>query len=353
MSGDHERNGDMLSSIANWENEVFERARNNLKLAGMEPTPMKRSIWLSKELEADVYLKYESLQEGGSFKIRGATNYLYSYKEKHGEFPSKVIAASGGNHGIAVAVSCFNANVPCIIVIPSNSITNSKRELLKHYNVDVVVEGENFQESHEYSMRLLEELIEKGETPCYIHAYLHPWVIQGASTLMGEIVDKMKNSSKLPDIVIGSLGGGGMVAGLISYLLSYKLKNNPTKIGSAETEGADYLYQSLKAGKLITLDKITSIAKTLGASTGSLETYKLFSENIDYPMLVSDTEAVRALWNILEKEKLIVEPSCAASIAALMKYKEDFKGKKIVVILCGGNATLAECEEWKNTFLNE
>lgn len=329
-----------------WTPSVFEKAEERLLKAGFEVTPMRKSVWLSNEINAEVYLKFENLLEGGSFKVRGATHYLYCHKEKFGSFPSKVITASGGNHGIAVAVACYKFNIPCIVFIPTNSINEKKRAVLSEYNVELKVDGSCWQEANQIAQDLTDQLNKEGENACYIHPFLHPWIIQGASTLAVEIVKKIPN----PDIIIASLGGGGMIAGIITYLNSLN-GSHKIEVGSAETNGADYYYQSLQAGKLITLDKITSIASTLGASTGSPETYKLFTENVKYPMIVTDAEAVGALWDLLEHERILVEPSCSASVAALKKYKHHFEGKKVVIVICGGNVSLKECIEWKEKYL--
>eukprot|EP00012_Vannella_robusta_P001238 CAMPEP_0206192304 /NCGR_PEP_ID=MMETSP0166-20121206/5879_1 /ASSEMBLY_ACC=CAM_ASM_000260 /TAXON_ID=95228 /ORGANISM="Vannella robusta, Strain DIVA3 518/3/11/1/6" /LENGTH=344 /DNA_ID=CAMNT_0053608775 /DNA_START=741 /DNA_END=1775 /DNA_ORIENTATION=- len=331
--------------FAAWPASVFEKARERVAKAGIDQTPLRKSLWLSKELQAEVYLKFENLHEGGSFKVRGAFHYLYCFKEKHGSFPSQVITASGGNHGMAVAVACFQLNIPCTVIIPSNSITDNKRKLLSAYNVNLVIEGSCWQESNQIGLDMLNSL-DNTEKACYIHPFLHPWVIQGASTMAAEIVDKAADV----EIIIASLGGGGMIAGIISFLRSNEKYSN-IQVGSAETSGADYYYQSVQQGKLVLLDKITSIASTLGASTGSQETYELFLENIKYPMVVSDAEAVAALWQILEHERILVEPSCSASVAALLKYKEQFKGKKIALVMCGGNVSLPECLQWQQKFL--
>lgn len=333
--------------FSNWTSSVFENAEKRLLNAGFEVTPMRKSVWLSNAINAEVYLKFENLHEGGSFKVRGATHYLHCYKEVHGSFPTKVITASGGNHGIAVAVACYKFNIPCTVFIPTNSINDKKRAVLAEYNVELKVDGSCWQEANQIAQDLTDQLVKDGKNACYIHPFLHPWVIQGASTLAVEIVKKLEN----PDVIIASLGGGGMIAGIISYLNSLNSKHS-IEVGSAETTGADYYYQSVQAGKLITLDKITSIASTLGASTGSPETYKLFTDGVKYPMVVTDAEAVASLWDLLEHERILVEPSCSASVAALMKYKHHFEGKKVVLVICGGNVSLKECIDWKEKYLS-
>ena len=319
---------------------TFQRARDLVRKGGVQQTVVKKSTWLSKETGAEVYLKYENQHEGSSFKVRGATHYLYAHKEKYGEFPKRVVTASGGNHGIAVAVACSKLKIECLVFLPNNSVTPSKLYVLETcYGAKVVVEGTCFQEANDSAQKMVTE-----ESTCYIHPYAHPWIVQGAGTMLLELNEQISNI----DVIAASLGGGGMIAGLIT---AAKASNLNIEFVSAETEGADYYYQSVQRGELITLPKITSIASTLGASTGTPESFQLFTENIKHPLLVSDREAVDALWKLLKNEYCLVEPSCSATIAALLKYPEIFKGKRVVVILCGGNPSLDECTAWKKKYL--
>lgn len=330
----------------NWTKSDFENAVTRLRnIAHLPLTPLKRSIWLSKEIEGEVFLKWENVQESNSFKLRGATNFILSYHETHGHYPTRVITASGGNHGLAVAAACWKLNIPCIVILPTNSVTPTKVHLLHDcFGADVEVLGSCFQEANDIGVQMVKEKYPDG---CYIHPYAHKWIIQGAGTIFSDLQEQM---SAPPDVIIGSLGGGGMIAGLITARNAYEQKD--IQIDSVETEGADYYAQSHKAGKLISLEKITSIAVTLGASTGTQVTFDLFEENITNPWVVSDAEAIDALWKLINYERIIVEPSCSASVAALLKNKEYYKGKRVVVIICGGNASIEECQKWKEQFLS-
>ena len=331
-----------------WTTSEWEQAVKRVRSSGIEQTPIKHSLWLSDLIGADVYLKFENLHEGGSFKLRGAQHFLFRHREVHGELPSKVITASGGNHGMAVAVACKRLGIPCTVVIPEVSFSESKRHLFEDlYGAKLETAGDCWQDSHDAAQKIVQDLESQGIVCCYIHPFLHEWIIQGAGTMAAEIHQQM--SDGMPDVILASLGGGGMLSGIISYLRAANLKDS-IQVASVETEGADYFYQSWKKGESIRLDKITSIATTLGASTGSPETFDLFVKNIDHPMLVSDAEAVKALFDILEHDHLLVDPSCSATIAALVKNADKFKGKRVMVIICGGNPHLSECLRWKEKF---
>ncbi len=311
----------------------FEAARRRIS-DYVDPSPIKKSDWLSAELNAEVYLKLECLQPGRSFKIRGATNALLS-REK---LPEKVITASGGNHGLGVALACNRLGVPCLVVLPT-STSNYRVQLLEDLGADVMLFGDAWDESNKYALQLAEE-----PEILYIHPFADREVILGQGTIALELIDQLSEF----DILMASVGGGGLLGGIS---LALESSNASVKIYSVETEGAESLAKSLEKQKLVELPAITSIAKTLGAKKTTPFIFKTMQRLVDRYFVVTDTQAVDALLLFLDKEKLLVEPATSCIIAAALQNKELFSGKKVVFIICGSNVSLAEVEIWKQQFL--
>ena len=298
-------------------------------------TPLVYSSWLSETISASVYLKLECLQEGRSFKIRGATNALLT-EENY----SSVIAASGGNHGLALAISAKKLGKPCKIVVPT-STSEYRIKLIKKAGAEVIVRGEAFDEADKFAQDLARK-----ESGVYIHPFANPNVLIGQGTVGVEIMEDIK-----PDILIASVGGGGLLGGICRSIQAIS-GTSPPEIYGVETVGADSMYQSLGAGKIVKLDKISSIAKTLGAKETARINFEAIQGCVKEILLVSDQEAVLAMQQFLDNEKILVEPAASCIVAALEKYKEKFAGKTIVLVICGSNVTLEEFQQWVENYLS-
>jgi len=298
-------------------------------------TPLIYSAWLSEKIGASVYLKLECLQEGRSFKIRGATNALLTEQNY-----SSVIAASGGNHGLALAIAAKKLGKPCKIVVPL-STSEYRIELIRKAGAEVIVKGEAFDEADEYAQQLA-----KNENGAYIHPFANQNVFIGQGTVGVEILEELQ-----PDVVVASVGGGGLLGGICRSIQAISSDHLP-EIYGVETIGTDSMYQSIKAHKIVKLEKITSIANTLGAKETAKINFDAIKDCVKEILLVSDQESVRAMQEFLDNEKILVEPAASCIVAAVDKYKEKFEGKKVVLVICGSNVTLKEFDTWVKNYLS-
>mmetsp|Transcript_1804 Transcript_1804/g.6450 ORF Transcript_1804/g.6450 Transcript_1804/m.6450 type:complete len:338 (+) Transcript_1804:122-1135(+) len=324
----------------------FEAAAGRMREGCIDVTPLRKSHWLSEELGGDVYLKLECLHQAGSFKQRGVTNYLLACREARGAFPARVMTASGGNHGLAVACACQRLSIPCIVVLPTNSVTEAKVRSLERFGATVEVHGDVWDDANAH---VLAEVARDASSE-YIHPFAHGWIRQGTGTIFLELqaqLTALEGPGAAPaDVVMASVGGGGLLSGMMACAAAL---GSQVDFACVETEGTAWLYQSMAKGELVCLSKVDSIASTLGAKTTSPDVWEVV-RNVTYPMQVSDAEAVEAIWQILAEEKLLVEPATSVNVAALLKHKEKFKGKKIVVVICGTGLTLSQACEWKEKF---
>ncbi|MHA1992744.1 MAG: threonine ammonia-lyase [Candidatus Hodarchaeales archaeon] len=311
----------------------FEDARKRI-LPYVDPSPIKKSNWLSKELDAEVYLKLECLQPGRSFKIRGATNALLSQKS----LPKKVITASGGNHGLGVTIACNRVNVPCLVVLPT-STSKYRAQLLEDLGAEVLLRGAAWDESNDYALKLAED-----PDILYIHPFADREVMLGQGTIALELVDQLSDF----DTLIASVGGGGLLGGIS---LALEAMGKDVQIYSVETEGAESLAKSLEAQKLVELPAITSIAKTLGAKKTTPFIFETMQRLIDRYFVVTDADAVDSLVKFLDEEKILIEPATSCIVSVALQNPQLFRGKKVVFIICGSNVTLHEVEGWKKQFL--
>lgn len=329
----------------------FETARRRINSV-LSPTPMKESQWLASKLQASggrVFLKLDCLQPSGSFKIRGVLNSLLAYRETHdGQFPALVLAASGGSHGLATAYACHLLKVPaCTIVIPENSAKPHIIDKLSSYgeHVVVVVEGRDFSEADLVVQRLIGQ--QTPGTALYIHPYADRNTVAGQGTIALEISEQIPSEVAV-DVLIGSVGGGGLMSGVaLCWRLLQERKPerrySSTIIATVETEGADCWYRSVEQQKLVALDSIESICKTLGAKQNTPEIFRALNQATDVALRVSDRDTVAALLAVLDNERILVEPSCSCSVVAfdhLLKLPETAKAGNVCIIMCGSNTSL-------------
>ncbi|MCH8907379.1 MAG: pyridoxal-phosphate dependent enzyme [Candidatus Heimdallarchaeota archaeon] len=317
--------------------DTFKQAEKRIR-ATVGKSPLVKSAWLSKELDAEVYLKLECMQPGRSFKIRGATNALLSADT----MPKKVITASGGNHGLGVAIASKRAGIPSLIVLPT-STPSHRVDLLRDLGADVLLYGVAYDEANEHA-----KILAKESDTLYIHAFADDEVIVGQGTISLELVNELGSF----DILVASIGGGGLLSGITLGLKAQGLVNS-IEIIAVETEGANCFAASLAEDRVVELKAITSIAKTLGAKATSQFNFETLKELVNESVVVTDKEAVEALNLFLDHEKILVEPATSCIFAAALKDKEKFRGKKVVFIVCGSNVTLDEFRLWNQEFLNE
>jgi len=273
----------------------------------------------------EIWLKLEQLQTGGSFKARGMMNRLLANDIPAGG----VIVASGGNAGIATAAAAKALGVPCEVFLPTVA-TEAKRAKLRELGARVVVHGDV------YSDALTACLLRQGETDALLmHAYDQPEVVAGAGTLGWEI----ERQGGLPDAVLVSVGGGGLIGGLAAWF------EQRSRVVALEPERAPTLFRAREAGAPVDVEVGGVAADSLGARRIGALAWDITQRHVRDALLLPD-EAIRAAQLWLWKEfKLAVEPAAALPLAALQigayKPRED---EKICLIVCGANvdpATLA------------
>ena len=299
-------------------------------------TPLVYSHHFSSKLRTNIYFKLEVLNPTHSFKTRGAANAILSLNES--KRAKGVITASGGNHGLGLAHIARRLGIPALIYLPGNT-PQSKVEAFEAYDVRTTLAGESWDECNQSALATAEL---QGMT--YIHPFDDPSVMAGQATIGMEILQELDGM----DAVIASIGGGGLIAGVTSAVMH---QSPGTRIYGVETIGADSMTQSYKNGRITALPAITSIANTLGARTPGERAYEIVREYVSDVQAVSDAEAVAALLDILENEKLLVEPAMSCCLAALTSGKIPSKpNENVVVIVCGGNATLSDVDRWRRQF---
>ncbi|OWF56812.1 L-serine dehydratase/L-threonine deaminase-like [Mizuhopecten yessoensis] len=294
-------------------------------------TPCIHSIPMSKG-HYSVYLKLENLQIPGSFKQRGISHFC---KKALQNGATKFVCASGGNAGLAVAYSAHCLSVPATIVLPTTT-----PELVAHkvrdMGANVEVHGGVWDESNEYAQKMTTD------PGCvYVHPFDHPDIWEGHSSMIVEAKEQMPGQ---PDVVVASVGGGGLLTGVVEGMWNVGWKDVP--VIAMETEGAESYFKAVEAGKLVTLPAITSVAKSLGSLTACAASLEKSTKHKILPALVTDQQAVDACIRFSEDHRMLVEPACGASLAAV--YSEVIprlqrEGKlgtvnSVLVIVCGGSA---------------
>lgn len=286
-------------------------------------TPFSYAPYLSQIAECNVYLKKENLQVTGAFKIRGAYNKIASLSQA--QMASGVVAASAGNHAQGVALSASKFNIRAVIVMPE-STPLTKINGVKHFGAEVILCGSNYDEAYAYALKYGKE-----NSLTFIHPFEDEAVIAGQGTVALDILEKCEDL----DAVIIPVGGGGLIAGMAS---AFKSINPKIEVVGVSACGAPALKNSYDLGKAIDSTSVRTIADGIAVRDTSEITLKHILETVDTFISVDDAEIASAILFLLEKQKLVVEGAGAVGVAALLHHKlEHLKGKKVAVVLSGGN----------------
>jgi len=295
-------------------------------------TPLVESSALSHSAGRTVWLKLEAMQTPGSFKIRGIGLACQSYVSRGAK---RLVSSSGGNAGIAVAYAGRLLSVPVVVVVPETT-TQRAKTLIEREGAEVIVHGSSWQEANARALSMLEE------SDAFLHPFDDPLIWQGHASLVDEIV----RSGVKPDAMVLSVGGGGLLCGVLEGLRRNGWEDVP--IIAVETEGADSLAQSIRAGYRVELPAITSIATSLGARRVCERAFDGARERAVRCVVVSDQAAVSACERVLADQRILVEPACGASLAVAYDRApelDDFES--ILVIVCGGaTVTVEQLREW-------
>jgi len=327
-------------------------------------TPFIENENLSEHMKSRVFLKLDTNQPSGSYKIRGIGYFCQKMvKEKKAK---RFVTSSGGNAGIAVAYSGKKLGVPVTVVLPESTSHRVQHILHEQLGAEVILHGAAWDDANQYALKLLSTY----ENAEYVHPFDHPLLWHGHSSIIDEIYEDFytnfllsyttgssssssstaknddNNKRIIPDLIVTVVGGGGLLSGICEGLEKYPdWKNIP--IVAAETIGADSYYQSIMAGKLVTLDKISSEAKTLGAKRVCQKAFDCSKTHNIRTVIVRDDDAKDAVLRFVDDARQLVELSCGAGLACLYKKvdvvteileKTVNKPPVIIVIVCGGNA---------------
>ena len=284
-------------------------------------TPIHQSSSINKIAGAEIYFKCENFQKIGAFKMRGALNAVMSTKKQN--LKKGFVTHSSGNHAQAVALSSNIANTKAYIVMPKGA-PKIKIKAVRGYGAEVTL-CENNEDSR---VRTCNKIIkEKGAN--FIHPFDNDDVILGQSTCAKEIYEELPDL----DYIISPVGGGGLASGTI---LSTKFFSENTKVVLAEPQKANDAYESFINKRLIPVSNPNTIADGLKTSL-SEKTFKIILDGTDQIVTIEEEEIVNSMKLIWERLKIVCEPSCSLPLATVLKNKEKFKGKKIGLILTGGN----------------
>ena len=299
--------------------DKFEEAYEVVKEVASE-TKLVYSDYFSAQTDNKVYLKPENMQLTGAYKLRGAYYKISTLSED--ERKRGLITASAGNHaqGVAYAAKCYG--VKAVIVMPTTTPL-IKVNRTKGYGAEVILHGDVYDEACTYAYRLADE---QGYT--FVHPFDDLDVATGQGTIAMEIIKELP----LVDYILVPIGGGGLAAGVSTLA---KLLNPKIKVIGVEPAGANCMQESMRAGKVLTLDQVSTIADGTAVKTPGTNIFPYVNKNLDDIITVEDEELVVAFLDMVENHKMIVENSGLLTVAALKHL--DVKNKKIVSILSGGN----------------
>ena len=311
----------MLQRSMEWKNEI-QAAETRIRPHVLE-TPLEPSPYLSQTGGANVYLKLEHLQHTGSFKLRGATNKLLSLSPE--QLSRGVIAASTGNHGMAVSYAASKLGARATIYMKQGTLPE-KLELIRGFGGATVFYGENPVHAENKAREVAGQ---SGQV--FISPYNDPQVIAGQGTLGVELQRQWPHL----DAVFISVGGGGLISGIGSYL---KAVNSKVKIVACWPENSRVMYECMKAGRVIEFpEKETLSDSTAGGVEEGAITLELCRSLIDDCVLVSEAGILAAMKLVLEKERWAVEGAAALPVAAYLQEAKNYSGQNVAILLCGRN----------------
>lgn len=289
-------------------------------------TPVLTSRLINQISDAQVYFKCENFQKAGSFKMRGALNAISTLSDAQKK--AGVVTHSSGNFGQAVALSALNLGVKAHIVMPRNAPV-VKKEAVSSYG-GIIVECEATIEAREKEAKK----IQASEGASFLHPSNQMEVILGNATAGMELLQDQPDL----DILMTPVGGGGLLAG--NALAAHYFGQNCRVIG-AEPALVDDAFRSLKSGKIEGNSRTDTIADGLRTTLGSVN-FPIIQQLVDRIIRVEEEEIIQAMKLVWERLKIIIEPSCAVPVAALLKEPSVFSGRRVGIILSGGNVDLTK-----------
>lgn len=289
-------------------------------------TPLEHSLPLSALLQCQVYLKLENMQHTGSFKVRGAMNRLLSLSAE--QRARGVVAASSGNHGIAVAFGLHRLGLRGIVFVPQTA-SSTKRDAIRAYGAEVRVYGEDCVLTEEYARAYARQ-----HEMAYISPYNDAAVIAGQGTIGVEL----HRQGEQIDAVFVAVGGGGLISGIAGYL---KTVRPALTVVGCSPRSSPVMFESLKAGRIVEMESAPTLADgTAGGIEAGALTFPLCQQLIDTRVQVSEEEIRRAMLLIMQTHHQLIEGAAGVVVAALFQQQERFRGQHVALVLCGANVSL-------------
>lgn len=294
-------------------------------------TPLVHSPWLSEQTGSNVYLKLESLQNTGSFKMRGASNKLSVLTSQ--EKGRGVIAVSSGNHGRAVSFIARKMGIKALICV-SKAVPRNKVDAIRELGAEIIITGNSYDEATADALVIQRE---RGLT--MVHPFDDFHIIAGQGTLGLELIEDLPEI----DMVLVPLSGGGLLSGVAMALKS--IKPSVYAVGITMDQGAA-VHESLQAGQIIAVEEKPTLADALAGGLGDDNTYtfRMVQKFVDETVLVTEDEIAGAMLFALDKHNLVVEGGGAVGIAALKHNRIADTGRNIAVIISGGNLDMGILE---------
>lgn len=288
-------------------------------------TPVEQIEGLAPNIETEVYFKLESLQKTGSFKLRGASNKIRSLSPK--QAARGVIAASNGNHGLGVAAAAKAAGIAAEVYV-SNHVSRSKARRIEEYGTWIKCIGNDPLEA-ELAARAAAS--EQGKV--FISPYNDVEVMAGQGTIGVELLQQLPPL----DALFVAVGGGGLIGGIGAYI---KSASPQTEVVGCWPENSPVLYESIKAGRILDVPEEPTLSESTagGLEPGSV-TLEVCSRVIDSSVLVSEAEILDAMRRVRALKGWVIEGAAAVAVAAFLKNAEHYRGKRVAVVICGGNVS--------------
>ncbi len=305
------------------------KAQQRLK-GVVKVTPLEHSKSFSAMSGANVYMKLENMQSTGSFKVRGAYNKLCTLNKE--ELSNGVVCASAGNHAQGVAFAARILGLKATVFMPVFT-PPLKVIATRNYGAEVVLEGESFDDAQAAAMQF------KKETGAVIiHAFDDPCIIAGQGTIGLEL---FQANDSIQDVLV-PIGGGGMISGIA---IALKEMNPDIRIIGVEAAGAQSMKNALKQGKPEKLTKMQTIADGIAVKTPGNLTFEATRQYVDDILLVEDAEIAHATYLLLQRAKILAEPSGGAAMAAVLQKRPEFEGRNVVPVISGGNINMGLLEQ--------
>ena len=287
-------------------------------------TPILTSTFMNDLTGADLFFKCENFQKAGAFKVRGACNAIFGLDDD--KIEKGVATHSSGNHALSLSYAAGRRGIPVTVVMPRTA-PEAKKAAVRGYG-GTVVECEPSTSSRE---AVFAEVVAKSGAD-FVHPYNDPRVIAGQATCSRELLDELGEL----DAVIAPIGGGGMISGTCLTVSNTAPK---TKIYAAEPKNADDAYRSFKAGHIIADDAPETVADGLKVPLKDL-TWHFVSNHVEDILVATEQEIIDAMYLTWQRMKIVMEPSSAVPLATIIKNRELFAGKRVGVIITGGNVDL-------------